>query len=472
MRLDFIRSSRLPALLAAMTLVLGASACDRGEPEGSVPAADQSQIRFMTLDPGHFHAALIHKEMYPQVSPVIDIYAPLGFDLIEHLGRISAFNSRPANPTSWRTEIHTSPDFFERMLKEHPGNAVVLAGKNSKKIDYILGSVKGGLNVLADKPWIVRSADLPRLEEALTTASSKGLVAYDIMTERYEITNMLQRELVNDPAVYGKQIAGTAAEPGVHMRSVHYILKTVAGRPLLRPVWFFDPREQGEALADVGTHLVDLSLWTLFPDQGLDYRKDVQVTAARRWPTVLSAEQFSRVSGQDSIPASLADWTRNGSLECACNTEVSYALRGVNVKLDVQWDTAAANHGDTQYAVYRGDRASVEVRQGAEEGWVPQTYVVPNSPEVKGEVLAAVQARVKALQDRWPGIGVEDLGDRIRISIPDAFRVGHEFHFSQVASRFLEYLKDPKTIPAYEQPNMLVKYFITTKGTELSHGAS
>ena len=457
------------SLLAAMTLAIGLAGCSSKAPQPP-EKADVRPVRFMTLDPGHFHAALIHKEMYPQVSPVIDIYAPLGFDLIEHLGRIAAFNDRPQNPTSWRTEIHTGPDFFERMLKEHPGNAVVLAGKNSKKIDYIAGSVAGGLNVLADKPWIVRSADLPRLEEALSTAASKGLVAYDIMTERYEITNMLQRELVNDSAVYGKQIAGTPEEPGVHMRSVHYIIKTVAGRALLRPIWFFDPGEQGEALSDVGTHLVDLSMWTLFPEQALDYRRDVKIASARRWPTVLSAEQFSRVSGQDSIPASLAQWAKNGTMECACNTEVVYSLRGVNVKLDVQWDTAAANHGDTQYAVYRGDRASVEVRQGDEERWVPQTYVVPSSPELKPRVLAAVQARIQALQNRWPGIGVEDQGDKILITVPDSFRVGHEYHFSQVASRFLDYLKDPKTIPAYEQPNMLVKYYITTKGTELSHG--
>jgi predicted dehydrogenase len=253
------------------------------------------------------------------------------------------------------------------------------------------------------------------------------------------------------------------------MRSVHYILKTMAGSPLLRPVWFFDPAEQGEALSDVGTHLVDLSLWTLFPDQPLDYQQDVQVLSARRWPTVLSPEQFRRVTGTPAIPASLAALTKGGSLECACNTQVDYTVRGVNVKLDVQWDTAAADHGDTQYAVYRGDRARVEVRQGAEENWVPQTYVVPNTPAQKAEVLAAVQARVQALQDRWPGIGVEDLGDEIRIAIPDRYRVGHEYHFSQVASRFLDYLKDPSTTPSWERPNMLVKYYVTTKGTEMSH---
>jgi predicted dehydrogenase len=459
MRFD-LRSSSTPALLAAMTL-------------GSVlpGSAQQAPVRFMTLDPGHFHAALVHKEMYPQVSPIIDIYAPLGFDLVEHLGRLAAFNSRPDRPTSWRTEIHTGPDFFERMLREHPGNAVVLSGRNSRKIDYILGSVSSGLNVLADKPWIVSPREMPRLEDALTTAASRGLVAYDIMTERYEITNMLQRELVNDRAVYGEQIAGTEAEPGVYMQSVHYILKTVAGAPLLRPVWFFNPREQGEALADVGTHLVDLSLWTLFPEQALDYHRDVELISARRWPTVLSGEQFRRVTDAPAIPESLAEWTKNGKLECACNTQVVYALRGVNVKLDVQWDTAAAEHGDTHHAVYRGSRARVEVRQDAAGKWVPQIHVVPNTAGDKAAALAAVRARVQALQTRWPGIGVEDEGDAIRITIPDRFRVGHEYHFSQVASRFLEYMKEPSAVPGHEGANMLVKYYITTAGTELSHGA-
>ena len=37
----------------------------------------------MTLDPGHFHAALIQKEMYPGVAPRVDVYAPLGWDLVD-----------------------------------------------------------------------------------------------------------------------------------------------------------------------------------------------------------------------------------------------------------------------------------------------------------------------------------------------------------------------------------------------------
>ena len=151
------------------------------------------EFRLITLDPGHFHAGLIQKEMYAGVSPRVAVYAPLGSDLTEHLNRVARFNSRKENPTRWELDIHAAPDFLERMLDERPGNIVVLSGRNRAKIGYIRAALDAGLHVLADKPWVIRSADLPALEEALAVSQAKGLVAYDIMTERYEITSMLQR---------------------------------------------------------------------------------------------------------------------------------------------------------------------------------------------------------------------------------------------------------------------------------------
>ena len=41
----------------------------------------EGEVRLITLDPGHFHAALIQKIMYPQVHPDVFIYAPEGNDL-------------------------------------------------------------------------------------------------------------------------------------------------------------------------------------------------------------------------------------------------------------------------------------------------------------------------------------------------------------------------------------------------------
>ena len=46
---------------------------------------------------------------------------------------------------------------------------------------------------------------------------------------------------------------------------------------------------------------------------------------------------------------------------------------------------------------------------------------------------------------------------------------GHEAHFGQVATRFFDYLRDPKRLPAWERANMLAKYYTTTKGLELGY---
>src|SRR5207244_8112010 len=122
-------------------------------------------------------------------------------DLSAHLLRLAGFNGRAANPTSWEVEVHASDNALARMLRERPGNVVVLSGRNRDKVHTIKAAVEAGLNVLADKPWVIDATDLPLLESALDTADRKGVIAYDIMTERHEITSILQRELVTDADV-------------------------------------------------------------------------------------------------------------------------------------------------------------------------------------------------------------------------------------------------------------------------------
>jgi predicted dehydrogenase len=428
------------------------------------------QVRFMTLDPGHFHAALVQKDMYPNVAPRVDVYAPLGPDLLGHLARVAAFNLRADKPTSWQLEVHTGSDYLERMLREKPGNVVVISGRNNGKIDRVGASVSAGLNALVDKPWILKSADLPKLEKVLADADTKSLVAYDIMTERFEVTTILQRELVNDRATFGEPVAGTATEPGVYMESVHYLMKVVSGAPNIRPAWFFDTAEQGEGLNDIGTHLVDLVQWTLFPGKAIDYHKDVHITSAQRWPTVIPESDFKRVTGEPKFPATLASHIHDGKLDYDCNTLVSYSVNGINTTLNVIWDwEAPQGSGDRHFATYKGSSARVEVRQMKSDGYKPEVYVVPNKPEDKARVLAAVQAKLASLQGAWPGVAAEECGAEIHLAIPDKFRVGHEAHFAQVTSNFLKYLADRKTLPAWERPNMLAKYYVTTTGTEMSH---
>jgi predicted dehydrogenase len=417
-----------------------------------------SEFRLITLDPGHFHAALIQKEMYSGVSQRVAVYAPLGPDLIEHLNRVARFNLRQENPTSWELDIHAAPDFLKRMIEERPGNIVVLSGRNRGKIDLIRASLDAGFNVLADKPWIIRAADLAALEDALATSSRRALIAYDIMTERYEITSILQRELVNDGETFGEMLPGSEREPAVYMESVHHLLKLVAGVPGLRPAWFFDIHEQGEALADVGTHLVDLAQWTLFPERAIDYRTDIEMLAASRWPTTITTAQFRQVTGEPGE-----------GLDYFCNTRVSYALRGIHIKLDVLWRwEAPAGTGDTHLAVYQGSKSRIEIRQGKEEKYQPELYVFPHGAGAS----QALKRKISGLASQYPGIATEDQGARVRVTIPDQYRMGHEAHFAQVTKQFFEYLKRPETFPAWENPNMLAKYYVSTKGVELAGLAS
>ncbi len=435
--------------------------------------ASADEVRLITLDPGHFHAALLQKEMLPGVSRHVAIYAPLGPDLIAHLNRIALFNRRKDNPTNWDLEIYTGPDFFERMLEQRPGNVVVLSGRNRDKIAQIQLCVDARFHVLADKPWIIESSDLPKLEAVLTAAEGHGTVAYDIMTERLEITFILQRELVNDPGIFGETLPGSEQEPGVFMESVHYLMKNVAGIPLLRPVWFFDINQQGEGLSDIGTHLVDLVQWSLFPEQMIDYRHDIQFVAAKRWPTLLTKTEFQSVTGEADFPANLLSNLKSDHLEYYCNNLVSYSLRGIHVKLNVIWNYEAAQGvGDSYRSIFRGSRSRIELRQGPEQNYRPEVYVVPNNLGFKEQVLAALKKRIGVLQDRYPGMAVEDRGGELWIKIPEQFRVGHEAQFGQVVSQFLHYLKNPRSLPSWEKPNMLSKYYVTTKGVELARQRS
>jgi len=430
-----------------------------------------NEARLMVVDPGHFHAALVQKEMYPWLEKRVSVYAPLGPDVIDYLNRIGGFNRRKENPTSWEVELHTGPDFFERMLKERPGNVVILTGRNRPKIDRIRASVKDGLHVLADKPWIIKSADMEKLENVLDAAEEAGLVAYDIMTERYEITSILQRELVNDAGVFGRLEQGSDAEPAVTARSVHYLMKVVAGVPLRRPVWFFDVDETGEGLADVGTHVVDLVQWTAFPDQKLDYRTDVRVLSGKRWPTVMSPADFEKVTGESEFPEFLTKHVKAGKLEYFCNNSVHYTVKETHVQLEIVWNwEAAPGTGDTYEASFRGSKARVEIRQGKPEHYVPELYVTPKSASVKAEVFSALRKKAAALQTAYPGIAVQESGSEARLVVPERFRVGHEAHFAQVTNKFSGYLKAPQTLPAWEKSNMLVKYFISTKGVEAGSG--
>jgi predicted dehydrogenase len=461
------------ALAAGAFGVPFASGCSRPEGEQAAPTggtptpADAARFRLVTLDPGHFHAALVQKSMYPDVSPVVHVYAPEGDELKQHVARIESYNTRQADPTRWDLQVHTSPDFLDRMIADRAGNIVVIAGNNARKAEYIVRAIEAGFHVLADKPMARTPADLERLEHAFRVAAEKDVLLYDIMTERFEITSMLQRALSRMPRLFGELQKGTAKEPAITKESVHHFSKIVSGAPLIRPAWFFDVEQQGEGIIDVTTHLVDLIQWTVFPEQTLS-PADATMLQARRWTTPISQAELAKVTGVEAFPEYLQKDVRDGVLHVYSNGEFTYRLRDVHAKVSVVWNfEAPAGTGDTHFSMMRGTRANLVIRQGEAQKFAPILYVERAGSTTAAQLDEALKPAVASLQADYPGVDVRREGDAWAVDVPDRYKVGHEAHFAQVTENFLAYVRDG-SMPAWEVPNMLTKYATIMKAYEMS----
>lgn len=426
-------------------------------------------VKLITLDPGHFHAALVQKTMYDDVSPYVAVYAPAGPDVEDHLARIEGFNRRSDDPTHWVEQTYLADDYLHRMLDNRPGNVVVISGRNRMKAQYIKACVEAGLNVLSDKPMCIDGGGYALLEQAFAAADRNGVLLYDIMTERSEITTILQKELVNDSSVFGRLTAGSVDDPSVVKQSVHHFFKYVAGNPIKRPPWYFDTTQQGEGIVDVTTHLADLVMWECFPGEAISFDRDINIKSARRWPTIITPEQYRKVTRLGEFPDHLADdLNTDGDLPCYANGEMIYTIRGIHAKVSVAWEfQAPEGTGDTHYSVIKGTKANVVIRQGAEQGYRPELYVEPAPGADAAALGEALGASIDRLRHKYPGLELQRSDAGWRVSIPDALRVGHEAHFQEVTERYLGYLANGR-LPAWEVPNMKAKYRTITAALEMA----
>lgn len=429
--------------------------------------SDKDKIKLITLDPGHFHAALVQKSMYSDVDSVVHVYAPEGNDLQLHLEKINGYNSRAENPTHWKEEVYTGNDFLEKMLSEKKGNVVVMAGNNKRKTEYISKAVDAGFNVLADKPMAIDKANFELLKKSFSTAAQKNVLLYDIMTERYEITTLLQREFSMLPEVFGQLEKGTPENPAVTKESVHHFYKYVSGSVLTRPAWFMDVSQQGEGIVDVTTHLVDLIQWECFPEQVINYEKDIKVNTARHWTTDITRSQFNALTKLNDFPDYLQKNIVNDSvLKVYSNGEINYKLKDVYAKVSVIWAyKPPEGTGDTHYSIMRGTKANLIIRQGAEQNYKPVLYIEPVSKEPNYE--AVLTENLKKIQAKYAGVEIKKNAAGWEVIIPEKYKEGHEAHFARVTEKFLQYLKDGK-LPDWEVPNMISKYYTTTEALELA----
>ena len=436
---------------------------------GCKPEHQAEKIKLVTLDPGHFHAALVQKTMYEDIDSTVHVYGPEGNDIQFHLDRISSYNSRSENPTNWNQVVYKGDDFFTKMIQEKKGHVVVLSGNNQKKTDYIISALENGLHVYADKPMVIDYQGFEKLLKAFETAKSRNILLYDIMTERFEINTILQKELSQIPEIFGTLEKGSLENPAITKESVHHLYKFVSDKVLVRPTWFLDTKQQGEGIVDVMTHLVDLVQWECFPEQVIDYKKDIDILMANRWPTNINFEQFKEITKWSEAEIKYPDFLAGSvkadqTLDIYCNGEINYKLKGVHAKTSVKWNYKAPDGtGDTHYSIMRGTKCNLVIRQGKEENFKPSLYIEPT--DKSGITESILETSFKKLSEKYNGISFQKSTGGWKVEIPESLKEGHEAHFARVTDNFLAYLKN-KNMPAWEIPNMISKYYTTTKALE------
>ncbi len=142
-------------------------------------------------------------------------------------------------------------------------------------------------------------------------------------------------------------------------------------------------------------------------------------------------------------------------------------LRGIHAKVSVAWAyKAPEGAGDTHYSIMRGSKSNLVIRHGAEQNYKPALYIEPvNKTDVSYE--NNLVKNMKSLQIKYPGLKLKKTASGWEVIIPEKYREGHEAHFGRVTEKFLEYLKEG-SLPEWEVPNMLAKYYTTTSALELA----
>ena len=429
----------------------------------------EGEVKLIVLDPGHFHASLLQKNSLPLLNDSVFVYAPDSAGIRQYLSAIDVYNHREKDPTSWVENVYTGSDFMEQMIRNKRGNVVLLAGNNRDKTQKISTAAGAGLHVLSDKPMAINSDNFRMLESAYADSKEKGVMLYDMMTERYDLLNIIARYLINDEPIFGTLQHGTEEDPAIWMESVHHFYKEVSGAPLIRPAWYYDVEQQGEGIADVTTHLIDLIFWSCFPETAIDYKEDIQLISASHWPTSLSLTDFTRSTKSDTFPDYLHKYLDQDMLHVYANGIINYQVNDVHIRLKVLWNyQAPEGGGDTFTSIIKGTNASLSIIQNREQHFIKQLYIQKGDNTDKEIFIHCLADRIKLLQDEYPFISFRETSEGVfLIDIPTEMREDHEAHFKYVAQQFFDFLKEGK-MPEWEISNTLAKYYITTKAVEIA----
>lgn len=412
---------------------------------------EKSRYSLVILDPAHPHGVSMQLSLQKAFNPKVYVYAPQGPEIEEnYLKAIRRYNAHKTTIQPWELDVYTNTDYLDKMLEDRKGSVVIIASNNQKKSMYIEQSVKSGLNVIADKPMAITQTDFERLKTSFEIAERDKLFISDLrsMSMRYQITSILQKEFASLPEIFGVLERGSLENPAVIQKSVHHYLKNNT-----RPAWFFDGTQQGNAIVDVGTHLVDLVQWSCFPTAAIFYENDVEILSAKTWPTTISRSQFKRATKQNDFPSFLEKDMKDSVLYVDANGEMNYTLKGIHVRITVSWDFQASKGGDTYYSLMRGSKANLIVANDG--GSQPVLLIEPYNIANRDHYKKLLKHHFERLKEKYATIELTESETGWRITS------------KKRAIEKTNYIVKPTK---KEVNNMLAKYYTTTQAiTEARH---
>ncbi|WP_294080781.1 putative oxidoreductase C-terminal domain-containing protein [Proteiniphilum sp. UBA5384] len=397
----------------------------------------------MVLNPAHPHGAQIQNTLRSAFHADVHVYAPCENDLEEsYLNTINRHNRSDTVHYPWQIHTYIGEDYMEKMLQDNHGDVVIIASNNRSKSDYILRAAASGLNVIADKPMALNSSDFMKLTDAFAIAETQDRFISDLpaMSMRYSVTCLLQKELAAIPGIFGTLKKGSAEDPAVVQENLHYYYKRI-----LRPTWFFDVKQQGNGVTDVTTHLADLVLWSCFPEETVDYEKDIQIVSSKLWPITIQPGQFKKVTGIEPYPDSLTPYLEGEVLKVFSNGEIILKINETYVRLTARWDfEPPAGESDTHQSVLRGTHATLRIKPGHPL----DLYIEPSQKIDVQELEKEIRNHFEQLKNNYPFISLHQETNGWRISTKRR-AIKKETHIN---------------VPSQQEVSrMLAKYYITTK---------
>jgi predicted dehydrogenase len=418
------------------------------------------EVKIIQINPTHSHAAAAQNERISQIDSNVYVYSPERSELVEYFQLINSFNARKDNPTRWNEVVYIGKDYLKKMVQEKKGNVVVLAGNNKIKINYIEQSINAGMNVFSDKPMVIDKAGFERLKNAYAMAEQKGVLMFDMMTERYHLINKIQKSLMKDTLLFGKLQQGTPDHPAIMESSIHHFYSGGKGN---RPYWFFDVLQEGEGIVDVATHLIDLTFWKSFPDEIIDYYNDVKVLSAKHWPVNITKTEFSTATSLPEIPESLKQYMKDTILEVFANGSISYQVKGIYAEVRVDWRSATPKDGnDLRNAYAKGTKATLFIKQEYGQKY-PKLYAQKGEKGSEKDFQNNLVQAIDRIQANYPGISLSQEAKNTEIVMPSDLEISHDPTFKV----FIGYLIN-RDMPKWEVPNTIAKYYITTTALEMA----